>query len=393
MTQEKIFYLDHCGTTPLSADVKDKLRELVNKDVFGNPSASHHILGKTAESLVNESRAAIAASIGARTDEIIFTGSATEANNMVLWGHALRFQGRNPCIFFGTTEHKSIYETCVAIGDSGLAKTEELPVLPDGKIDLDQLEVKLKAARGRPALVTLMHVNNEIPVRHPVEQISALCRQNDAFFHCDGVQGFVREELNFSGETFGSYVISPHKVYGPKGAGILVLGRNELSPRIKATYCGGDQEFSLRPGTHNTLAIAAAATALTSHKYLRPARVEHMHRCAEEFVATLTQKAKSVKLTLPLQKDAAGIVNFYAHGLDAPTLLEEVPHVCINRGSSCLGAHGEKFSHVPKALGLPVEIQANVLRASFGEMISPAEAGLAAEILAATIEKIKSPNS
>jgi cysteine desulfurase len=393
MAQEKIFYLDHCGTTPLSADVKNKLRELINHDEFGNPSASHHILGKAAESLVNESRAAIAESIGARTDEIIFTGSATEANNMVLWGHALRFQGRNPCIFFGTTEHKSIYETCVAIGDSGLAKTEELSVLPDGKIDLDQLEVKLRAAVGRPVLVALMHINNEIPVRHPVEQIAALCRQNEAFFHCDGVQGFVREELNFSAETFGSYVISPHKVYGPKGAGILVLGHNELSPRIKPAYSGGDQEFSLRPGTHNTLAIAAAATALTSHKSLRPARVEHMHRCAEEFVATLTQKAKSVKLTLPMQKDAAGIVNFYAHGLDAPTLLEEVSHVCINRGSSCLGAHGEKFSHVPKALGLPVEIQANVLRASFGEMISPAEASLAAEILAAAIEKIKSPNS
>ena len=175
--------------------------------------------------------------------------------------------------------------------------------------------------------------------------------------------------------------------------GLLVLGRNELSPRIKAPYSGGDQEFSLRPGTHNTIAIAAAATALTSHRILRPDRVEHMHQCAEEFAATLTKKSKSVKLTLPLRKDAAGIVNFYAHGLDAPTLLEQLPHVCINRGSSCLGAKGEKFSHVPKALGLPVEIQANVLRASFGEMISPARAIRAAEILASAIEKTKSPNS
>lgn len=392
MKQESTFYLDHCGTTPLSADVKKKLHELISDDPFGNPSASHHVLGQAAETIVNDSRATIAKSLGARLDEILFTGSATEANNLILWGHALRFLGRSPRILFGATEHKSIYEACIEIRERDLATTESVAVTANGETDLAHLEALLKEGRGRPTLVALMHINNEIPVRHPVESIANLCRQYDASFHCDGVQGFVREDLRFADGLYGSYVLSPHKIYGPKGIGVLVLGKHGLAPRIKAPYCGGDQEFGIRPGTHNTLAIAAAATAITSHKTLRSERVSNMRRCADAFSETLLAKSPAVRLTLPVRADAAGIVNFYVQGLDAPTLLAKIPQLCINRGSSCLGANGEKYSHVPKALGLPVEIQANVLRASFGEMNSPESSRHAAEILAQTIETIKGPD-
>jgi cysteine desulfurase len=392
MVEPKTFYLDHCGSTPMSNDVKICVKAMLDDDAFGNAAAAHHLEGHKAESLINDARHEIANVVNASPDSVLFTSGASEANNMVLWGHALRFAGRSPQILFGSTEHKSVFEACHTIQSAGLAHAKELPIVSTGAIDLNELEALLKSSKGKPTLVALMHINNEIPARHPVEEISALCRAHGAYFHCDGVQGFVRESVDFSVGTFGSYVISPHKIYGPKGVGVLLLGQNPLSPRLNPPYRGGDQERGLRPGTHNTLAISAAAAAVLSHSRNRRERVKHMLECANIFVNTLLSASPEVALTIPIKSEAAGIVSFYAQNVDASSLLESLPMVCINKGSSCIGSSGEKFSHVPKALGLPIEIQANILRASFGDGISAADSRTAALMIADVIKKLKSPH-
>ncbi len=392
MVAPKSFYLDHCGSTPMSNDVKMHIKQMLEDDAFGNAAASHHLEGQRAESLINTARQEIASLVNSSPDNVLFTSGASEANNLVLWGHALRFAGRSPQILFGSTEHKSVFEACHAIQSSGLAHARELRVTSNGAVDLNDLEFLLKSSKGKPTLVALMHINNEIPVRHPVEDVSALCRAHGAYFHCDGVQGFVRESVDFSRDQFGSYVISPHKIYGPKGVGVLLLGQNALSPRLNPPYRGGDQEGGLRPGTHNTLAIAATATAILSHSRLRAERVQHMRACADMFTSNLLSATSEIFLTTPTNLEAAGIVSFYARNIDAPSLLESLPIVCINKGSSCIGSSGEKFSHVPKALGLPIEIQANILRASFGDGISLADSKTAAMMISEAIIKLKSPH-
>jgi cysteine desulfurase len=203
-----------------------------------------------------------------------------------------------------------------------------------------------------------------------VEEISKICRKYGAFFHCDGVQGFVREPLDFSQDLYGSYVLSSHKLYGLKGFGVLVVGDGLLSTRISPPYHGGGHERGMRPGTLNTLAIAAGATSISLHNKKRKERLAHMSSCANAFIDQLQAELPEMRLTLPMDDRATGIVNFYIPGIDAPTLLAAMPDICINRGASCIGSGGEAFSHVPKALGFPIEIQANVLRASFGEAIS-----------------------
>jgi cysteine desulfurase len=382
MVDSKTIYLDHCGSTPMSDDVKTCIKQMLENDAFGNAAASHHSEGQKAESHINAARHEIANVVKASPDHVIFTAGASEANNMVLWGHALRFAGRSPQILFGSTEHKSVFESCHSIQSVGLASVRELAVTDTGNIDLNALETLLKASKGKPTLVA----------RHSVEKVSAMCRAHGAYFHCDGVQGFVREAVDFSTDTFGSYVISPHKIYGPKGVGILLLGQNALSPRLTPPYRGGDQERGLRPGTHNTLAIAAAATAISSHTNRRSERVKHMHECADIFTNTLLRASPEIALTVPINREAAGIVSFYAQNVDASSLLQSLPTVCINKGSSCIGSSGEKFSHVPKALGLPIEIQANVLRASFGDGVSLADSKAAALMISETIKKLKSPH-
>ena len=392
MALDQTLYLDHCGSTPLCEDVKAKLHELLDNDSFGNPSASHHLAGLKADRVLTAARLEISTATNAAPEDIIFTGGATEANNLVLWGHALRYQGRKPRILYGATEHKSVYETCIAINSHGLAITEEVAVLSDGSVDLDKFERQLMLHRGQPTLVALMHINNEIPARHPIDDIARLCNKYGAFFHSDGVQGFVREPLDFSHNVFGSYVISPHKLYGPKGVGVLILGKNALSPRVAPVLIGGDQERGHRPGTPNLLAIAGAATAISLHNNRRTTRVQHMQRCVDSFLRRLSELTNQIHLTIPYNPAGAGIVNFYVDKLDAPTLLEQIPNVCINKGSSCLGANGEKFSHVPRALGLPIEIQANVLRASFGDAITEKDSALAAEQICGGIQKINNPH-
>jgi cysteine desulfurase len=384
-----MYYLDHCGSTPLAPEVLTTSQSFLDAGIYGNPAAAHHEAGQKAGQLVVSSRKTIADALGASVDEIILTSGATEANNLLLWGFALRYRARGCHIIFGATEHKSVYDTCLSLAELPGVTAQEAPVDRAGLTDLTALKGLLDQSRGRPTLVAIMHTNNEIPARQPIEDISKLCLNSGAFFHCDGVQGYVREKINFGARIFGSYVISAHKIYGPKGLGILVLGDNPLSPRLTPAYRGGNHERGIRPGTLNTLAIAAGAKAISVHESKRRDRVTHMSECARVFVDTI-RDLQGFRLTVPVNDQAAGIVNFYVEGLDAQTLLANTPEVCINRGASCTGSGGETFSHVPKALGLPVEIGANVLRASFGDGASVDQCRDAAKILVRNISKLAS---
>jgi cysteine desulfurase len=377
-----MYYLDHCGSTPLAKEVKDSCFTFLNSETFGNPSAVHHEVGQKASVAVLQARETVAQAVGALSSQIVFTSGATEANNLILWGFALRYRLQGAHIIYGATEHKSVFDTALALSELEGVTISEAPVDTFGRLDLGALETQLKKTAGKPTLVAVMHMNNEIPARHPVEDVSRLCLAHGAFFHSDGVQGYVREKLDFSAGTYGSYVISTHKIYGPKGLGILILGSGPLSTRTLPPFHGGQQENGLRPGTINTLAIVSGATCLELHEKTRERRVKHMAECARVFVETLSKRSPSFKLTVPVCPEVPGLVNFYFTGVDAPTLLTSLKEVCINRGASCTGSGGEKFSHVPRALGLPIEIQANVLRASFGDGVTVEDSMKAAEIIA-----------
>ena len=376
----EIFYLDHCGSTPLDPSVAKILVEGIQKNHFGNPTASHHAAGLLASQEVEISRLAIANELHCAPHQIIFTAGASEANNLVILGFWLRFRVRGCRILYGATEHKSVLEPAKQLADLPNGSGVELPVDSSGVIDLAVLEKYLADnSKKVPTLVALMQSNNEIPARHPVEKIAALCKVHKAYFHCDAVQSFVRESLDLSSGNYGSVVISPHKIYGPKGIGILAFADSNLKSPIIPPYTGGEQEFSMRPGTSNTLAIRAAAVAIEVHSANRERLLTHMRACDEAFCETMKKNAKGFHLTVPRNTTVPGIINFYIEGHDAPSLLLKLQKTCINRGASCTGAGGEKFSHVPRALGLPIEVEANVLRASFGFGCTVEEAVMAAD--------------
>lgn len=361
-------YLDFAASTPMSKAVCERMKTLVDRDAFGNSTATHHVEGARARDLVEESRGQIAASLGVTGEQVLFFGGASEANNSVVYGFWNRFKDRGARVLYSAIEHKSLFEPCIHIGKLPNGFSEEISVDAKGQLDLSLLE-KLLADNPHkyPTLVVAMGANNEIPVKQDLNAISVLCRKYKAYLHSDCVQLVVRERLDLSSDPWGSIVISSHKFYGPKGVGILVEGLGRLSPRLDPMYRGGEQERGFRPGTLNSLAIAASGLALTEHFKEIDSLRETLLVSDKHFVDYMKAHLPRFHLTVPFTTALPGIVNFYIDGQDAQSLLNALPHICINRGASCTGGGGEKYSHVPRALGLPVEIQANVLRASFGK--------------------------
>jgi len=384
---EKPIYLDHCATTPLCEPAKMAMAPFLD-GFFGNPAASHHAVGRLAADLLESSRANIARIYGAPYRGIVFTGSATEANNIVLQGFALRHAGRGARLLYGATEHKSVLETALALRDRSDLNIRELPVLADGTVCLNRLEDELQESKGRPCLVALMHTNNEIPVRHPVEQVAAICQRYDAYFHCDAVQGVVRETLDFSALGATSTTISPHKIYGPAGLGILLLAQDQGRMPILPLLLGGGQEGGLRSGTVNLMAVAGSAAACEYHESRRALLTAHALACQQAFVDELKAVLDGWHLTVPLSKRSPGIVNFWIERVDSMSLLSARPQVAINRGAAC-STGGEQFSYVPQALGMPIEVTANVLRASFGLACSVEECRIGAKIIAEGAQELR----
>jgi cysteine desulfurase len=376
-------YFDHCGSTPMGHASKAVMLDLLSNQAFGNSMATHHALGLAASDIVEKSRTEIAQLLQCREENIHFFSGASEANNFIVFSFWNRFKDRGCRIFYSAIEHKSILEPCLLLASFAGVESKSIGVDKSGHLLLDVLEAELSNNPNRtPTLVCVMHTNNEVPARQSISEIQALCKRHKAYFHCDAVQGIVRESLQVSSETFGSCVISPHKFYGPKGVGILCTTNSSTSPLLAPLYRGGDQESGFRPGTLNTPAIGASSVALREHLERLVDLRAHLLSCDKLFVEAMSKRLPGFKLTVPKTTEAPGIINFYIENNDAQSLLLRLKGVCINRGASCTGAGGEKFSHVPRALGLPVEVQANVLRASFGwhcrlEEIEPAVKAIA----------------
>jgi cysteine desulfurase len=236
----QLIYLDANATEPMRVTARQAVAQAMLLD--GNPS-SIHTAGRAARRLLEQSRAAVAALVGAAAAELVFCSGGTEAN---AWAIAALSPARR--VLIGATEHDAVR---AAAPDAAI-----LPVLPDGRIDLACLDAALRA--GPPALVCLMLANNETGVLHPVAEAAALCRQHGALLHVDAVQAAGRIGVNRAALGADTLALSAHKMGGAKGAGALVMAPGlHLAPLI----AGGGQERGYRGGTPPLPAIAGFAAA------------------------------------------------------------------------------------------------------------------------------------
>lgn len=247
-------YLDNAATTPIDPAVLDAMLPYL-RDHFGNPS-SIYSYGRENRLAIEKSRKSVAAILGAHPSEIFFTSGGTESSNTAIFASVRELKCKR--IITSPIEHHATLHTCNYLADLGEAELEYVAILPNGHVDLADLEQKL-ATSEQKTLVTLMHANNEIGNITDIEKVGTLCAQYQAIFHADTVQTVGHFPINLSAIQVDFITGAAHKFHGPKGVGLLYINRkNKIHPLIH----GGGQERNMRAGTENLYGIIGFAKAL-----------------------------------------------------------------------------------------------------------------------------------
>ena len=351
-----MIYLDHAATTPVPAEVARSVYDTLFSG-WGNPSSQYPI-GKDARDAVGAARETVAAALGCKASELIFTSCGSESDNWAirLALHQNRHAGKH--LITTAVEHSAILETCKALEQEGYSVTYLKPD-KNGNITVSQVE---NALRDDTALVTMMLVNNETGCIFPVAEVAQLLKEKKscALLHTDAVQSFLK--IPFRADTLGADLISisGHKVGAPKGIGGLYLGGRVRAPQ--PLIYGGGQEQGLRSGTEATGQIAGFAKAVEL-------RCEHLDETLAHMAAI---KAYAEETLLALggvvrvgNGQAPHILSVSLVGYPSANVVAELGSqgICISAGSAC---HRGQLSHVYRAMGLDKKTAAGVLRISFG---------------------------
>ena len=257
MTPFERVYLDHQATTPIDARVLDAMEPWL-RERHGNAASRSHVFGWEAGKAMEAARSILAAGVGGRAREIVFTSGATESNNLALLGYARACKDQGTHLVSARTEHKSVLEPLEALEREGFSITW-LEVDGEGRLDPAHLKAALMP---ETSLVSLMHANNEVGTLHPIGEIGALCREHGAAFHCDAAQAGGRIPLDVQASRIDLLSLSAHKFYGPKGVGALFVRSRDPRVRLQARQFGGGHEGGLRPGTLPVAGIVGMAKAL-----------------------------------------------------------------------------------------------------------------------------------
>lgn len=359
----KAIYLDHAATTPLHPSVLDAMMPYLTEG-FGNPSSLHGF-GRKARQALTGARDAIAARLGVKPAELIFTGSGTESDNLALFGlaRALKDRGKTH-IVTSAIEHHAVLHACEALEKEGFAVTY---VKPDtnGRIPAEEA---IRAIRPDTGLVSIMWVNNETGVIQPVAEIGQAAREAGAVMHVDAVQALGALPVRLDEMPVDLMSFSAHKIGGPKGIGLLYC---RLGIPLAPILHGGNQERNRRPGTENVAAAVGFAKAVelaTDGLAEKQARMTGLRR---RFLEALAAAAGESSFSVNGHPDPAlqvpSILNISFPGTDRETMLLrlDLAGVAASAGSACTSG-SLTDSHVLQAMGLPPERTNGAIRFSFG---------------------------
>ena len=378
-------YLDHNATTPLDPRVLDAMVAVL-RDGFGNPS-SLHWFGQRARSAVEEARGPVAALIGASAAEIVFTASGTEADNMALRGVASRAREPRRKIVVTAIEHHAILNTARALREEDIP-VETVRVDEAGRVDMADLRAKVD---DQTALVSVMLANNETGAVQPVADAARIAHERGALVHCDAVQAAGKVEFDVRSLDVDLLTLSAHKIYGPKGVGVLYVRRGTA---LAAFVRGGAQERNRRAGTENVAGIVglgvAAALAREDHERDRldpgggpSVRLRTLRDGFEtRLLAIPGAEANGVEPRVPNTTN----VSFGGTEAEGLVMALDLMGVAVSTGAACAAGAIEP-SHVLRAMGLPPERVQASLRFSLGRATTEAELTRAAEAVRTAVER------
>lgn len=385
MIQEQaVIYLDHSATTPVDPRVVEAMVPYLSER-FGNPSSLHR-LGREASQALDRARQTVAEILHARPSEVIFTSCGTESNNLALRGVALaqRARGRGNHIVVSAVEHHAVLTTAEDLRDRYGFELTIVPVDADGLVSPQTVA---EALRPDTVLVSIMYANNEVGSVQPLAEIAAYTRARGIPLHTDAVQagGYLSLDVDALGVDLLS--LSAHKLYGPKGIGLLYV-RNGVPLWPQQT--GGGHERRRRAGTENVASIVALATALAIAQEERVAEGARLQSLRDDLVARVEAGIPSVRLTGHRTQRLPGHASFLVHGVEAEGMLMglDLAGICASSGSACTSGAQEP-SHVLTAMGISRVDAVGHLRLTLGRSTTRAEIDRLLEVLPGLVARLR----
>jgi len=355
-------YLDYAATTPLHPFVLDQMLPYFQVK-FGNSGSQQHFYGWQAEEAVEQSRESIAAYFNVKPRQIIFTSGATESNNIAILGYLNGFE-KPGHIITCLTEHKAVLEVCKFLESQGW-EVSYLSVDRFGRISLEELQ---NAIQENTQLISLMWVNNETGIIHPVKDIIEIAKKHNIVFHCDATQALGKIDLD-SNNLPDLVSFSAHKIYGPKGIGALVVQNEKL--KLHPLVFGGNQERGLRSGTLPTPQIVGLAKAIQLIPSFLGKAGFYQH-WKKDIIKLLTSKFAEKVIIHSLDNNVPSILSFSVKDIDWEELFQDLNNLALSNGSAC-NAKSKNPSHVLLAMGLPTNLALSTIRLSMGYMTTEDE--------------------
>ena len=365
-------YLDYNATTPVDPAVLDAMLPYLQGE-FGNPSSAHD-LGGRAHDAIEAARAEVAALIGAVSDEIVFTSGGTEASNIAIRG-AVRIDDTRRDVVTSTIEHPAT-EVCCAFLEGEGHRVTRVPAKPDGLIDAGHVAAEID---NKTALVTIIHAQNEIGTIQPIAEIAAAARRYGALLHVDAAQSVGKIAVNVKELGADLLSIAGHKLYAPKGVGVLYVRRGITMPPL---LLGAGQERGRRPGTENVPYIVALGEACRIAGKMLERESKRLSGLSGDLLTALKREIPAITLVGDPKRRLPNTLNVLFPHASGRRVLEKCPRVMASTGSAC-HADSEEPSVILTALGIAHDQALGAVRLSLGRGTTADDAATAASALAA----------
>src|SRR6266853_282713 len=383
-------YLDHNATTPVEPDVLQAMLPYLSGE-FGN-AASIHTFGQRARGAVETAREQVAALIGARPQEIVFTSGGTEADNHAIFGVAQALIGASASaasaavhkhIITSAIEHEAVLNTCQALEKQGVSVTY-LPVDREGLISLVLLR---KAIRKETVLITVMHANNELGTVQALEEIGRIAAEADIYFHTDAVQSAGKLPIDVNALELDLLALSGHKFYGPKGIGALYI---RGGTRLQQLLYGGHYQRGFRPGTENVAGIVGLGKAAEIARKSLAEDAQRVSSLRDKLQQGLLHRVPQSRVNGGGAQRTPNTTNLVFPGVEGEALLIalDLKGLACSTGAACSSGAVEP-SHVLTAIGLPPEEARASLRFSLGRHTTPADIDFALNVVPAAVTQLR----
>ncbi|HCO73425.1 MAG TPA: cysteine desulfurase NifS [Clostridium sp.] len=377
----KTVYMDYAATTYTKPEVLEDMIPYFT-EFYGNPSSIYSISRETKKA-IDKARNRIAKAINADPAEIYFTGGGSEADNWAIKGIALANKNKGNHIITTKIEHHAVLHTCEYLEKQGFEVTY-LDVDEEGFIRLEELKNAIKPST---ILVTIMTANNEIGTVQPIKEIGAICKERKVFFHTDAVQAIGHIDMDVKNMDIDALSLSGHKIYGPKGVGVLYLRKGI---KIHNLVHGGAQERNRRAGTENVAGIVGLGKAIELAMENLTEEKERLTYLRDKLIKGLLEIPYSKLNGSVGDKRLPGNVNISFEFIEGESvlLMLDAKGICASSGSACTSGSLDP-SHVLLSIGLPHEVAHGSLRLTMGAKTTEEEVDYVIETVPAIVQRLR----